>query len=257
MKNYKVITADEEIMKTALDTFFRQFVEWMNSETIDDDEWIPVSERLPVPEESTDKYRRFWVTAMCPDEDGKFQYSVHVSRRVGNGFDMEKAGWLAEPIAWKLYSEPDPFIPQSLDDITDLMLALAESYSNNPDMDIPEDVLRAAATIVQAEFQKKGDWYNALVASLHDYIHEAEGSIPYYQMAVALANRIIGNEPDEDKDSIENLDLTVRTYVRLKRAGINTVSQLRNMYSGDLRKITNLNYKDIDEIAEKLERYEF
>ena len=257
MRNYKVIGANEEIMKTASDTFFRQFVKWMNSETIDGDEWIPISKRMPTPEESTDKYRRFWVAAMCPDEDGKFQYSVYVSRRVENGFDMERAAWLAEPIAWKPYSEPEPFIPQSIDDITDLMLTLAKSYSNNPDVDIPEDMLRAAATLIQAEFQKKSDWYNALVVSLHDYIHEADGSVPYYQMAVALADRIIGIEREEDKDSIENLDLTVRTYVCLKRAGINTVSQLRNMYSEDLRKITNLNYKDIDEIAEKLEKYEF
>jgi len=29
------------------------------------------------------------------------------------------------------------------------------------------------------------------------------------------------------------------------------------MYSGDLREITNLGYQDIDEIAEKLEKYEF
>lgn len=255
MRNYKVIGANEEIIKTASDSFFKQFVEWLNSKTIDDDEWIPVSERLPIPEESTDKYRRFWVTAMCPDEDGKFQYSVHVSRRVANGFDMEKAGWLAEPIAWKPYSEPEPFIPQSLDDITDLMLALAKSYSNNPDVDMPEVVLRAAATLVQAEFQKKGEWYNALVVCIYGYLQETDGSVPYDQMAEELADRIIGVEPDPD--SIDNLNLTVRTYVRLKRTGINTVSQLRNMYSGDLREITNLGYQDIDEIAEKLEKYEF
>ena len=197
MRNYKVIGANEEIMKTASDTFFGQFVEWMNSETIDDNEWIPVSERLPVPEESTDKYRRFWVTALCPDEDGKFKYSVHVSRRVGNGFDMEKAGWLAEPIAWKPYSEPEPFIPQSLDDITDLMLTLAESYSNNPDVDIPEDVLRAAATLVQAEFQKKGNWYIALMESIAQYLKPIPAEIGLYDVAVGLANRIIGIEPEK------------------------------------------------------------
>lgn len=115
--------------------------------------------------------------------------------------------------------------------------------------------LREAADIVRNEFLQKGDWYNALVASIYGYLCESDGSVPYDQMAIELADRIIGIE--SDPDSIDNLDLTVRTYVCLKRAGINTVSQLRNMYSGDLRKITNLNYKDIDEIAEKLERYEF
>ena len=47
MKNYKVIAADEEIMKAASDAFFRQFVEWMNSESIDNGGWIPISERVP------------------------------------------------------------------------------------------------------------------------------------------------------------------------------------------------------------------
>lgn len=80
---------------------------------LQEQQWIPVSVRMPAPEESTDKYGRFWVTAKCPDEEGKMYYSVHVGRRIGNGFDMEGAAWLARPIAWKLYSEPEPFVPQN------------------------------------------------------------------------------------------------------------------------------------------------
>lgn len=112
-----------------------------------------------------------------------------------------------------------------------------------------------AAEVIRNEFMQKGDWYNALVGSIYGYLCESDGSVTYDQMAVELANRIIGIE--SAPDSIDNLDLTVRTYVCLKRAGINTVSQLRNMYSGDLRETTNLGYQDIDEIAEKLEKYEF
>lgn len=156
MKNYKVIAANEEIMKTASDSFFRQFVEWMNSESI------------------------------------------------------ENAGSLQE-----------------------------------------------AADVVRNEFLQKGDWYNALVASIYGYLQETDGSIPYDQMAEELAVRIVGIEPEEDKDTIDNLDLTVRTYNRLKRAGINTVSQLRNTYTENLREIADLNQQSIDEIAEKMEKYEF
>lgn len=153
MKNYKVIAADEEIMKTASDTFFRQFVEWMNSNSIKD-----------------------------------------------------------------------------------------------------ADSLQEAAEIVRNEFMKKDDWYNALVASIFGYLQETDGSVPYDQMAVELANKIAGIEPDYD--SIDNLELTIRTYVCLKRAGINTVSQLRNIYSGDLLKIKNFTQQSLDELAEKLEKYE-
>lgn len=154
MKNYKVIAADEEIMKTASDTFFKQFVEWMNSSSIKD-----------------------------------------------------------------------------------------------------IDNLQEAADIVRNEFMQKGDWYKALVASIHDYIHEADGSVPYYQMAVELANRIVGIE--SDMDSIDNLDLTIRTYVCLKRAGIKTVSQLRQTSAENLLKIKNFSQRSVDEIAAKLENYDF
>ncbi len=154
MENYKVIASDEEMMKRASDTFFRQFIEWMNSEDI----------------------------------------------KSGNS-------------------------------------------------------LQEAAEVVRNEFMQKGDWYNALVASVFGYLQETDGSIPYDQMAVELANRIIGIELD--RDSIDNLDLSVRTYVCLKRAGINTVIQLRNMYTDDLSKLTNLNQQSIDEIAEKLEKYKY
>ena len=119
MKNYKVIAADEEMMKSASDTFFRQFIEWMNSSSIKD-----------------------------------------------------------------------------------------------------VDNLQETAVIVRNEFLQKNDWYNALVASILGYLQENDGSVPYDQMAVELAGRIIGIETEQDEDSIENLNLTVRTYICLKRAGI-------------------------------------
>lgn len=99
MKNYKVIAANEEIMKTASNTFFRQFVEWMNSESIESD-----------------------------------------------------------------------------------------------------GCLQEAAEVVRAEFMQKGDWYNALAASIYGYLQETDGSIPYDQMALELANRIVGIEPDPVED---------------------------------------------------------
>jgi len=100
MKNYKVIATDEEIMKTASDAFFRQFVERMNSENIEN------------------------------------------------------------------------------------------AYS-----------LQDAAEMVRYEIMLKGDWYNALVASIFGYLQETDGSIPYDQMALELANRIVGIEPGPVEDT--------------------------------------------------------
>ena len=152
MKNYKVIAVDEEIMKTASDTFFRQFVEWLNSESI----------------ENTDS-------------------------------------------------------------------------------------LQDAAEIVRKEFLQKGDWYNALVDTIAQYLRTIPANKGLYNVAEGLADRIIGIEPEED--TIDNLNLTVRTYNCLKRAGVETVAQLRNMYSDDLIKIRNFNQSCMDEIAEKLEKF--
>ena len=141
-----------------------------------------------------------------------------------------------------LHSIPVPALKLVLND---------ESVKSSPES------FQIAAEILRTEFMQKGDWYNALVASIYRYLQETDGSIPYDQMAEELAVRIVGIEPEEDKDTIDNLDLTVRTYNRLKRAGINTVSQLRNTYTENLREIEDLNQQSIDEIAEKMEKYEF
>ncbi|PJJ27796.1 hypothetical protein [Lacrimispora celerecrescens] len=108
MKNSKVIAADEEIMKTASDTFFRQLVEWMNSESI----------------ENTDS-------------------------------------------------------------------------------------LQDAAEIVRKEFLQKGDWYNALVDSIAQYLRTIPANKGLYNVAEELADRIIG---------IENLEGDIHGQERIGKA---------------------------------------
>ena len=152
MKNYKVITADEDIMKTASDTFFRQFAEWLNSDSI----------------ENTDS-------------------------------------------------------------------------------------LQDAAEIVRKEFLQKGDWYNALVDSISQYLRAIPANEGLYSVAEGLADHIVGAE--SDRDSIDNLDLTVRTYNCLKRAGVETVSQLRQMSAVDFANVKNFSQRCFEEVLEKLKNY--
>lgn len=52
--------------------------------------------------------------------------------------------------------------------------------------------------------------------------------------------------------SIEDLDLSIRSYKCLKRAGINTVGELINFSMENLRKIRNLDRKSVEEIVYKL-----
>lgn len=51
---------------------------------------------------------------------------------------------------------------------------------------------------------------------------------------------------------IDELDLTVRPYNCLKRAGINTVEELCNMTSEDMMHVRNLGRRSLEEILEKL-----
>ena len=52
--------------------------------------------------------------------------------------------------------------------------------------------------------------------------------------------------------TIEELDLSVRSYNCLKRAGINTVEELTNRTSEDMMKVRNLGRKSLEEVLAKL-----
>ena len=51
---------------------------------------------------------------------------------------------------------------------------------------------------------------------------------------------------------IEDLDLSVRSYNCLKRAGINTVEDLTNKTEEDMMKVRNLGRKSLEEVINKL-----
>ena len=52
--------------------------------------------------------------------------------------------------------------------------------------------------------------------------------------------------------TIEELDLSVRSYNCLKRAGINTVEDLANKTEEDMMKVRNLGRKSLEEVMNKL-----
>ena len=62
---------------------------------------------------------------------------------------------------------------------------------------------------------------------------------------------------EEQKDkllemTIEELDLSVRSYNCLKRAGINTVEELIQRNEEDMMKVRNLGKKSLEEVINKL-----
>ena len=52
--------------------------------------------------------------------------------------------------------------------------------------------------------------------------------------------------------NIDELELSVRSYNCLKRAGINTVEELINRSSDDMMKVRNLGRKSLEEVLNKL-----
>ena len=70
------------------------------------------------------------------------------------------------------------------------------------------------------------------------------------------AEVMIEKEDDEKEKvlemSIDELELSVRSYNCLKRAGINTVQELTNKTSDDMMKVRNLGRKSLEEVLGKL-----
>lgn len=69
---------------------------------------------------------------------------------------------------------------------------------------------------------------------------------------------IMAEREDENKDklldmTIEELDMSVRSYNCLKRAGINTVQELIQRSEEDMMKVRNLGRKSLEEVMGKLE----
>jgi DNA-directed RNA polymerase subunit alpha len=52
--------------------------------------------------------------------------------------------------------------------------------------------------------------------------------------------------------TVEELDLSVRSYNCLKRAGINTVEELTQKTEEDMMKVRNLGKKSLEEVQKKL-----
>ena len=73
---------------------------------------------------------------------------------------------------------------------------------------------------------------------------------------------IMVEKEEEEKDkildmTIEELDLSVRSYNCLKRAGINTVYELTQKTEDDMMKVRNLGKKSLEEVEQKMEALGF
>ena len=82
-----------------------------------------------------------------------------------------------------------------------------------------------------------------LLTNVHDAVNDMESIMKEAQGEVVNKGLVM---------MIEDLDLSVRSYNCLKRAGINTVEELCNRTPEDMMKVRNLGRKSLEEVLAKL-----
>ncbi|MDT8715843.1 DNA-directed RNA polymerase subunit alpha [Clostridium sp. 19966] len=105
-------------------------------------------------------------------------------------------------------------------------------------------------------------WTNGTIKTDEAISLSAKILIEHFKLFMTLtdhANNVeIMVEKEEDKKekvlemTIEELDLSVRSYNCLKRAGINTVQELTERSMEDMMKVRNLGKKSLEEVEKKL-----
>ena len=79
------------------------------------------------------------------------------------------------------------------------------------------------------------------------------GILPEEEIADGTFTEVVEDSNAKIMDmTIEDLDLSVRSYNCLKRAGINNVSELVQKSEDDMMKVRNLGRKSMEEVKKKL-----
>lgn len=110
-------------------------------------------------------------------------------------------------------------------------------------------------------------WTNGTITTQEAVSLAAKILTEHLNLFVDLSDRgctaeIMVEKDDKDKEkvlemTIEELDLSVRSFNCLKRAGINTVEDLINKTEDDMMKVRNLGRKSLEEVIQKLNNLGF
>jgi DNA-directed RNA polymerase subunit alpha len=105
-------------------------------------------------------------------------------------------------------------------------------------------------------------WSNGTITPDEAISLSAKILIEHFKLFLSLADHddtveIMVEKEEDKKDkllemTIEELDLSVRSYNCLKRAGINTVQELVQKSEEDMMKVRNLGKKSLEEVEQKL-----
>ena len=111
-------------------------------------------------------------------------------------------------------------------------------------------------------------WTDGSIAADEAVSLSAKILIEHFELFLNLSDgindtgSIMAEKSDSEKEkaldlTIEELDLSVRSFNCLKRAGINTVEDLTNKSEEDMMKVRNLGRKSLEEVIAKLDSFGF
>ncbi|MBR5922620.1 MAG: DNA-directed RNA polymerase subunit alpha [Clostridia bacterium] len=111
-------------------------------------------------------------------------------------------------------------------------------------------------------------WTDGSIAANEAVSLSAKILIEHFELFLDLAEgvnnagSIMAEKSDSEKEkaldlTIDELDLSVRSFNCLKRAGINTVEDLTNKSEEDMMKVRNLGRKSLEEVIAKLDSFGF
>ena len=103
-------------------------------------------------------------------------------------------------------------------------------------------------------------WTDGTISAKEAVSYAAKLLVDHLQPFVELSDEAIQRESGKDKlleMTIDDLDLSVRSFNCLKRANINTVDDLINKSQGDMMKVRNLGKKSFEEVRAKLQSLGF
>jgi len=158
------------------------------------------------------------------DDDGKLYMEINVNK--GRGYVSQS---IYTPVKKVNYTVENTRVGQ----ITDYDKLTIEIWTNGTIR--PDEAIGLSAKILIEHFK--------LFMTLTDHADDVEIMV----------------EKEEDKKekvlemTIEELDLSVRSFNCLKRAGINTVQELTERSMDDMMKVRNLGKKSLEEVEQKLE----
>ncbi|RRJ16591.1 AAA family ATPase [Lachnoanaerobaculum orale] len=112
--------------------------------------------------------------------------------------------------------------------------------------DFPQRISKKLKSLISMVF------YGCVLEEVRDEVSDNSISKNNLRGYIIILLKILGLQQKLDKDSIDNLELGVRSYNALKKANITSIKKLLEMSDEELLKVRNLGRKNVAEIRTQL-----